>query len=188
MEMKKQMTGGGAWFVLLVFCALASHAQVPADANKLTGKRHQRIDKVKVPDAVIKSFYTEYPTVTYQDWYDYPALGGSTDWYDYDPNWTYGHAENYAVEFALNEVPYTCVYSRAGKKLATHRAIFDLPAAVSAAISAGSYHDWHLGYDNEEIYKDKATDQLKVYKVNLTLGAQQRTLYVQSDGKVLKDQ
>ena len=62
-----------------------------------------------------------------------------------------------------------------------------MPAAVTDAISNGNYKSWKVGKDKEEIFKDKDTDQMKVYKVSVSNGNEKHTLYFQQDGKMLKD-
>jgi hypothetical protein len=46
---------------------------------------------------------------------------------------------------------------------------------------------WTVGKDKEELFKDKDTDQMKVYKVSVSKGNEKRTLYFQQDRKMLKD-
>jgi hypothetical protein len=62
-----------------------------------------------------------------------------------------------------------------------------MPTAVTDAINKGDYKSWTVGKDKEEIFKDKDTDQMKVYKVSVSKGSEKRTLYFQQDGKMLKD-
>jgi hypothetical protein len=72
--------------------------------------------------------------------------------------------------------------------VATHKVLTsDLPKAVSATVSKGEYKTWKLGKDKEEIFKDSDKDQLKVYKVTVEKGKEKHTLFIQSDGKLLKD-
>jgi hypothetical protein len=44
-----------------------------------------------------------------------------------------------------------------------------------------------LGKDKEEIFKDTDKDQMKVYKVDVKKGKEQHTLFIQTDGILLKD-
>lgn len=173
---------------LLVLLVANSFGQAATKAVAPAAKKHAKIDKTKVPKDVTMTFYNEYPTVTYQDWFDYPAFNYSDDWYDYDPYWFSDNPANYAVEFTVNNVPYQSVYTKAGKKIATHKGITsDLPIAVLSAIGKSQYKTWTLGKNKEEIFKDKDSDQMKVYKVTVTMGNQNHTLYMQKDGKILKD-
>ena len=173
---------------LLVLLAVNSFGLAAAKTAPTATKKHTKIDKTKVPKDVTMTFYNEYPTVTYQDWYDYPSFNYSDDWYDYDPYWYSDNPTNYAVEFTMNNVPYKSIYTKAGKKIATHKVVTsDLPIAVLSTIGKSQYKTWALGKDKEEIFKDKDSDQMKVYKVTVTMGSQNHTLYIQKDGKVLKD-
>jgi len=174
--------------ILLVFLVINSFGQTASKAGTPVVKKHTKIDKTKVPKDVTMTFYNEYPKVTYQDWFDYPAFNYSDDWYDYDPYWFSDNPENYAVEFTMNNVPYKSLYTKAGKKISTHKVITsDLPIAVLSTIGKSQYKTWTLGKDKEEIFKDKDSDQMKVYKVTVTMGSQNHMLYIQKDGKVLKD-
>ena len=165
---------------LLILLVVDSFGQTVSKANTPAAKKHTKIDKNKVPKDVTMTFTTEYPTVTYEDWYDYPSFNYSDDWYDYDPYWFADNPANYAVEFTVNNVPYKSLYTKAGKKIATHRALSsDLPTAVQSAISKSQYKTWTVGKDKEEIFRDKDSDQMKVYKVTLTTGNQKHTLYIQ---------
>ena len=92
------------------------------------------------------------------------------------------------MDFTTNNDKYKSVYSKEGKKIATHKTFTsDIPEAVSAAINKSEYKDWKLEKEKEEIYKDKETDQLKVYKVTMEKGKGNYTLYIQQDGQLLKD-
>jgi hypothetical protein len=173
---------------LLILLIVNSSGQTAAKTATPSTKKHTKLDKAKVPKEVTMTFYNEYPGVTYEDWYDYPSFNYSDDWYDYDPYWYSDNPANYAVEYTVNNVPYKSLYTKAGKKIATHKAMTsDLPIAVLSTIGKSQYKAWMLGKDKEEIFKDKDMDQMKVYKVTVTMGTQNHMLYIQKDGKMLKD-
>ncbi len=181
--------------ILLVFFAINSFGQTTTKTTKDGGKRVAKVEKTKVPKAVTDVWIGEYPGSTYDNWYGYPAYNDYLsnwyyDWdnYDYNPYVYTDYPEDYVVEYNLNSVPYKSVYSKEGKKIATHKTLTsDLPKAVTAAISNSAYKTWKLGKEKEEIFKDKDTDKLKVYKVVLTKGNEKHTLYFQADGQLLKD-
>lgn len=151
-------------------------------------KTATRLDSNKIPKAVTDAYLKEYPYTAYSNWYGYPYYDANY-WYDSDPFlYTSDYPENYVVEFNKDSVPYKSVYDKTGKKIATHKvSTSDLPKAVAASIDNGEYKTWTLGKDKEEIFRDKDTDQLKVYKVNVEKGAEKHTLYFQQDGQLLKD-
>jgi len=149
-----------------------------------------KIDRTKVPKQVTDLFYADYPgaTVNDADWYGYPNFDYVNDWYDYDPDlYLNQDPDAYLVQFTQDSIAQTALYTKAGKKIALHKAVSDLPAAVSAAISKGDYKTWTIGKDKEEAFQDKDSDKLKVYKVTVSMGAQKHILYLSSSGKVIKD-
>jgi hypothetical protein len=177
--------------VLIAFFAISSFGQAPAKASKDDGKKSVKVDKKKVPKEVNDVFIREYPVVDYYDWYGYPVYDYGDywydDWYDYGPYSYVNYPEYYVVEFTNDKTPHKAIYSKAGKKVATHKVISDVPKAVSAAISKGEYKTWKLAKDKEEIFKDNDKDQLKVYKVTVEKGKEKHALFFQADGKLLKD-
>ncbi len=174
---------------LLVLFAVNSFSQTATNNNKVSSKKASKLDKSKVPKVVTDLYFNEYPVTTSESWYGYPSFDNGNWWYDYDPYfYTNDIGANYAVDFTQNNIPYTVIYSGSGKKIATHKkSISDLPAAVSTAISNSTYKSWKLGKDKEEIFKDKDSDQLKIYKVTVEKGKEKHALFFQSDGKLLKD-
>jgi len=147
-----------------------------------------KLDTGKIPKPITNLFYADYPVTCYTNWYGYPAYDYDNDWYYNDPYlYSNNDPENYIVEFATDTLPYKVIYNKGGKRLATHKGISNLPAAINSAISEGIYKTWMLEKGKEEIFKDKDTDQLIVYKVNVTMGTEKHTLYYQQDGKLLKD-
>jgi hypothetical protein len=173
--------------MLLVFLVSNSFAQTTAKATK-NEKQCKKVDKAKVPKVITESFYVDYPVTMYENWYNYPLFDDNLYWYDYDPY--YYESENpdyYVVDFTMHDIPYKAVYSKKGKKISVHKKITDLPKAVSSALSSGEYKTWTVAKDKEEIFKDKDSDQLKVYKVCVENGKEKHSLYFQPDGKLLKD-
>lgn len=178
----------------IVFASLAisSFGQTAKSTSK-EKKIKVKVEKNKVPKEVTEIFYMEYPTRVYEDWYGYPAYDYADnwyyDWYDDEPYLNAEYPEIYVVEFTSDNTPHKAVYSKAGKKIAIHKKsnVTNLPMAVSSAISKGEYKTWKVGTESEEIFKDKAADQLKVYKVHVEKGKEKHTLFFQPDGKLLKD-
>ncbi len=178
-----------AGFVVLVFFALSTFGQTPTKATKESAKKPVKLEKSKVPKAVTETFYVEYPDILDDWWYGYPVYDYGDYWYDdwYDPYVYTEYPDYYVVEYIQDNTPSKAVYSKAGKKVAVHKSVTDLPKAVTEAISKGNYKTWKIGKDKEEIFKDKDKDQLKVYKVNMEMGKEKHTLFFQQDGKLLKD-
>jgi len=188
-KMKKIITKVIAGSALLTFFAVSSFAQTTANATtKADGKKKVKIEKTKVPKVVTETFYGDYPVTTYENWYGYPTFDNDLYWYDYDPFfYSNDYPEYYVVDFTKDNTPYKAVYSKSGKKIAIHKKLTDLPKAVSSALSSGAYKTWVVAKDKEEIFKDKDSDQLKVYKVDVEKGKEKHSLYFQPDGKLLKD-
>ena len=146
------------------------------------------MEKIKIPPVVIKNFYDQYPAPVDEEWYSYPAVDIQYSWYDYNPYAFTVDPETYVVAFVKDNVPYKVVYGKNGEKISTHRILnTDLPSAITKRLSQGEYKDWTVGKDKEEIFRDKDTDQLKVYKLDVEKGTGKHTLYFQADGKLLKD-
>jgi hypothetical protein len=180
---KKVMAG----CVLLVFLVTSSFAQTSATKNE-DKKQCKKVDKAKVPKVVTETFYGDYPVTMYENWYNYPVFDDNLYWYDYDPYYYENeYPDYYVVDFTTNNTPYKAVYSKKGKKIAVHKKVTDLPKGVSSALSSGAYKTWTVAKDKEEIFKDKDSDQLKVYKVCVEKGKEKHSLYFQPDGKLLKD-
>jgi len=181
--------------ILLLFLSTSSFSQTAVKKTKAGGKQIAKVEKAKVPKEVNDIWIGEYPAATYVDWYGYPAYDDYVnnwyyDWYDYDydPYIYSEYPEYYVVEFNKDNTPHKAVYSKAGKKMATHKKLTsDLPQAVSAALNRSAYKGWKVGKDKEEIFKDSDMDQLKVYKVDVEKGSEKHVLYFQNDGKLLKD-
>jgi len=186
--MKKIITKVIAGSALLTFFAVSSFAQTASTTTKADGKKRVKIEKNKVPKVVTETFYVDYPVTTYESWYGYPTFDNDLYWYDYDPFfYSNDYPEYYVVDFTKDNTPYKAVYNKSGKKIAIHKKLSDLPKAVLSAISSGAYKTWTVAKDKEEIFKDKDSDQLKVYKVEVEKGKEKHALYFQPDGKLLKD-
>jgi hypothetical protein len=187
--MKKIITKVISGSALFTFFAVSTFAQTTATTTtKADGKKKVKIEKTKVPKVVTETFYGDYPATTYESWYGYPTFDNDLYWYDYDPFfYSNDYPEYYVVDFTKNNGTYKAVYAKSGKKIAIHKKLTDLPKAVSSAISSGTYKTWTVAKDKEEIFKDKDSDQLKVYKVEVEKGKDKHTLYFQPDGKLLKD-
>ena len=177
---------------ILTSCGTSTQKTDAAQANsndttKVTqGKT--KLDKNKVPKTVTDLFYADYPVTTYTDYYGYPSFDYVNDWYGYDPSlYVNDYPETYVIDFAVDSTPYKAMYDKNGKKVAIHKTISSLPIAISKALSNGMYKDWTIGKDKEEIFRDKDSDKLKVYKVSITKGNESHILYFQPDGKLLKD-
>jgi hypothetical protein len=148
-----------------------------------------KLDKTKIPKKVTELFYVDYPATTVSDerWYGYPTFDTS-DWYDYNP-YLFANADpdTYLVEFTMDSTTHRAIYTKTGEKLAIHTIISDLPATVSAAIKKSAYKTWAIDKEKEEIFKDKDSDKLKVYKVKVETGSQAHILYFLGDGRLMKD-
>jgi hypothetical protein len=190
--MKKSNVKIIAGCILFAFFAMTSFGQVTTKTNKEALKKPVKLEKSKVPKPVTESYYREYPVTTYDNWYGYPAYNYQNDWYD---NWfDYGpysyteFPEYYIVESTKDNTPYKAIYDKTGAKIAVHKILkSDLPKAVLATISKGEYKTWKMANDKEEIFKDKESDQMKVYKVVVEKGTEKHNLFFQADGKLLKD-
>jgi len=158
-------------------------------ASHKTESRHARIDKEKIPSAVNKNFVEEYPAVVNVDWHGYPEHDFSSDWYEYNPSLYSSKAPQYYVaEFTEDRSRHNAIYSKEGKKIAIHRKMMtELPRSISDAISKGTYSNWKIAKEKEEIYKENPMDPMKVYKVKVEKGNSKHYLFYSTDGELLKD-
>lgn len=165
----------------------SSFGQAPMVEVADGGKMPAKLEKDSVPKIVIEKYIIEYPVVVNDSWYGYPAFIEESDWYGYDSYlYTTNHPEYYVVEFTKEETPHKIMYSKAGKKIATHKKfITDLPKAVSEAIGKSKYKSWIFVKDNEEILKE--SDKKKVYKVIVKKGTEKHALYFEPNGNLVKD-
>ena len=168
---------------------MSSCGQAYSKSNKDSSQTRTKLDKSKVPKDVTDAFYNQYPLASYGNWYCYPTFTNGSAWYDYDPNYFLtGDPDNYVIEFNNKDTAFKAIYAKDGTKIASHKGMsMDMPAAVTDAINNGDYKSWTVGKDKEEIFKDKDTDQMKVYKVSVSKGSEKHLLYFQQDGKMLKD-
>jgi hypothetical protein len=168
-----------------------SFAQSPMTSTKEGGKKPTGIDRKTVPTEVTDTYVREYPSTTYETWYYYPGYSDTDEeWYIYTPSYTTvtDMPGYYVVEFTSSKdnMPYTAIYSKEGKKMRTYRSIGDpLPKAVTDAFNKSTYKSWTLKKDKEEMWRD--SDKKKVYKLTVERGKEKHLLYYQEDGKLLKD-
>jgi hypothetical protein len=175
--------------ILLTSFTMSSFGQTASKPMKEHVKKKTKLEKNKVPKEVTEVFYIEYPATVDESWYGYPTIDEKVYWYDNDSSlYSDEYIEYYVVDFTKENTPYKAVYSKKGKKIATHKKVTsDLPKAVLTAINAGEYKDWKIDGDKEEIFKDKDSDVMKVYKVTVEKGKEKHILFFQPDGKLLKD-
>jgi hypothetical protein len=169
--------------ILMASFALSAFAQTAKST-----KKSKTIEKSKVPTTVTETYIVEYPVTVYETWYGYPIFNDETDWYGYDTDlYTDEYPEYYVVEFTKDGTPYKVIYSKEGKKVATHKTIMvgDVPKAVADALNKSAYKSWMIKKEREEIFRDKA--DMKVYKVVVEKGNEKHVLFYQEDGKLLKD-
>lgn len=171
--------------------SFVAYSQTTEKTNESNAKKPEKIAKAKIPVAVTETYYREFPlaATTYEHWYGYPEFKYENDWYGYNPYlYDYEHPEYYVVEFTKDKVPHKVIYSKAGKKIATHKKITsDLPMAVSSALNKSEYSTWKIEKDKEEIFRDTEMDKMKVYKVEVEKGKEKHHLFYSSEGVLLKD-
>jgi len=154
--------------------------------------RLSEADKTTVPQNVTDAFAKENPTSNNDTWTSFPANGYTNEWYNdaYSSvaTGTPSIQKYYVVEYTNQQVNHKNVYSTDGSKIATHVVMTsDVPDAVSEAIYSGIYKSWDMKDEKKEIFKDKQSDDLKVYKVEVERGNEKHTLFYQADGTLLKD-
>jgi hypothetical protein len=175
-------------FILALTFSINTLAQTPLTCTEKCCKTPVILGKTKVPKLVIDMYYNEYPVTTYESWHGYPNFSNETDWYGYNPNlYCEENPEYYVVEFTKDKIPHKVIYSKAGKKIATHKAVGAIPKAISLAITKSIYATWKLGKGTEEIFKDGDNDDLKVYKIAVEKGKEKHVLFFQLNGNLLKD-
>jgi hypothetical protein len=186
MKTINKMVVGLALVVLVITNGLAQAPMKPIEEG---GKKPNKLEASKVPKTVTDIYILEYPSVVDYSWYGYPAFMEESDWYAYDPYLIPGeYPEYYIVEFIQDDTPHKVMYSKNGKRIATHRELkADLPPAVSNALSKGAYKNWMIKKEKEEIFKEKDTDKFKVYKIVVEKGKEKHALYYETDGTLLKD-
>jgi hypothetical protein len=176
--------------ILLISFTLNTYGQhKTVKTTEKTEKKPAKLEKTKIPKAVTDIYIKEYLAPTDEYWYGYPEFDYENDWYGYNPYlFEYQHPEYFLVEFTANGTPYKVIYSKSGKKIATHRKLkTELPDAVKTAIGKGEYSTWTLGKEKEEIFRDTEMDKMKVYKVDVEKGKEKHILFYSADGDLLKD-
>ncbi|MEI8136809.1 MAG: hypothetical protein WCH21_05735 [Bacteroidota bacterium] len=175
--------------ILLASFTMSSFGQTTVKTTEQCGKKPSKIEKSKVPTVVTETYFKEYPIISNEYWYGYPEFDYQNDWYGYNPYlFEYEHPGFYVVEFIKDKTPHKVIYSKSGKKIATHKKLdSELPKAVSDAIAKSEYSTWKMAKDKEEIFRDFEMDKLKVYKVEVEKGKEKHTLFYSSNGDLLKD-
>jgi hypothetical protein len=169
--------------------AMQSFAQAPMVTTEKGGKMPDKIEKAAVPKPVTDTYIVEYPTAMYDSWYGYPAFSDESDWYGYNPyRYSAMNPEYYMVEFTKDKAPHKVVYSKEGKKVATHKKVYtEVPSAISNEMIKGPYKGWKIANEKEEIFKDSDSDQMKVYKLTVEKDNMKHILYYLPSGKLIKD-
>jgi hypothetical protein len=175
--------------ILLTSFSINSFAQTIEKTTKNAVRVHPKLEKNKVPTIITETYLREYPVTTYENWYGYANSMNESEWYWYDPYlYSEEYPEYYVVEFTKENIPHKAIYSKAGKKIATHKRLDkDLPKEISTAISKGEYKSWKLLKEKEEIFKDSESDNMKVYKVEVENGKEKHILFYLANGNLLKD-
>lgn len=177
-----------ASFVLATLLSINTFSQTSVKCTEQCCKTPITIGKNKVPKPVVDIYFSEYPVTTYESWHGYPNFIDENDWYGYNPNlYCEDNPEYYVAEFTKDKVPHKIIYSKAGEKIATHKAIITLPKAISLAITKSIYATWKVSKGKEEIFRDSDKDDLKVYKVVVEKGKEKHILFYQLNGNLLKD-
>ncbi len=178
----------GSLFVLLMCFTISAFGQIAAKTTKKEVKKVTKLAKSKIPVVVTEIHLKEYPKTLKESWYGYPAFVDEYDWYGYDPYlYSSEYPEYYIVEFTEGTTPHKVIYSKAGKKIATHKNLANIPAAVIAAIGASEYKTWKIGKSKEEIFKDADADKLTIYKVEVEKGKEKHYLFYRPDGLLVRD-
>jgi hypothetical protein len=150
-----------------------------------------RLKEDNVPDAVKKTYLEEFLDYTEgnnKNWAAYPSLESDFDWYDPEPYiFTNNAPENFEIVHKKDDSFVRVIYSKEGKKIATHQPLkSDLPQGVSQSISRGKYKGWAVAKEKQGIFKE--TDKANmIYKVTISNGTEKHELFLQSDGKLIKD-
>jgi hypothetical protein len=179
----------GSLLVLLMCLTLKTFGQTTTPkVTKKADKKVVKIEKSKIPIVVTETYIKEYPKTLHETWYGYPAFVDEYDWYGYDPYlYSSEYPEYYVVEFTEGTTPQKVIYSKSGKKIATHKNLAAIPAAILTAISVGEYKTWKIGKSKEEIFKDADADELKIYKVEVEKGKERHFLFYQASGNLVRD-
>ena len=186
--MKNQITKLLASLALIISISINSFAQTPVKCTEQCCTTPIMIGRNLVPKPITDMYYNEYAVTTYESWHGYPNFINENDWYGYDPNlYCEGNPEYYVVDFTKDKISNKVIYSKAGKKIASHKSVTTIPKAVSLAIKKGTYATWKLNKGKEEIFKDGDNDDLKVYKIEVEKGKEKHILFYLANGNLLKD-
>lgn len=196
---------------LLAFFAVTAFGQQLALNSYSDSLSYSSMNKTEVPQLVTDAFAKQFPSTTNESWSAFPANGDTNEWYNdsytteassstetnspnvatssnKEANTNSNNEKYYVVEYTSEETDHKSVYSEKGDKIATHSELTqDVPKPVSDAIANGIYKTWEMSDESTEIFKDKQTDPMKVYKVEVASENEKHALYYQADGKLLKD-
>jgi hypothetical protein len=175
--------------IVLLLAMFVSTCCFGQTSKSTTSGSHTKIDKKQVPKEIIYEYHKEYPEVSRENWYDFdPAFAGES-WREYDPYaYATGHRRRYVTVFDKDSVSYTIIYEKNGKKVSGYKKMNSpVPSVIISAINRSKYKGWTVEKEMEEIFKDKDTDKVKVYRVTLQKGNDKHILYFQQDGSLLKD-
>ena len=185
--MKKTILKSVMIGALSVFMVTSVSAQTKSVAKTKTHAK--AIEKTKVPKVVTEEFIRECPVVESDTWYGYPSLSNELEWFDYNPiNYTCEYPEYYEVEYVKDKKNHKAVYTKEGKKVATHHKVKAdvVPAAVNTSLGSGTYKSWKETSEKEEI--EKVTTKEKIYKITVEKDGKKHHLFYDSTGKLLKDE
>jgi len=182
------------WALIAAFASALVNVQAQSSAAMIPieqgGKMPIKFDTAAVPMDVRMVYIKEYPEVITYDWYGYPVFSDESDWYGYDRNFYTSNAANseyYVVEFSKEETPHTVIYTKSGKKIASHKNLTkaDVPSMVKKAYYDSKYKNWNVKGDKVEIVN--YANNTKVYKIKVEKGKEIHTLFYDEKGKLLKD-
>ena len=177
--------------IILFAITFQSFAQAPMVSVQEGGKKPNTMEKAKIPTQVMATHIKEcpLPTTMNEYWYGYPDFTNESDWYGYNYDlYSNVNPSYYIVTLFKDQKNCRIMYAKNGKKVATHRSYTSvLPLAIAKAIQAGNYKNWDMTGENEEIFKDKDSDQLKIYKVVVQKGTEKYALFYMADGRFLKE-
>ena len=185
--MKKTILKSVMIGALSVFMVTSVSAQTKSVAKTKTHAK--AIEKTKVPKVVTEEFIRECPAVESDIWYGYPSLKNELEWYDYNPMYyTCEYPKYYEVEFVKDKKAHKAVYTKEGKKVATHHKVKVevVPMAVTKSLENSAYKGWKETAEKEEV--EKVTTKEKVYKITVEKDSKKHHLFYDSNGKLLKDE
>jgi hypothetical protein len=126
----------------------------------------QKLDASKIPADVMNGFKSKYAETKHV-------------------TWSLGDNNNYEVDFEKDSTVYTATFNEHGKWLKTEHDVEqdDLPSAVKAAVA--KKYDGYAITDAEFI---DSHDQGKLYGLHIEKGEDTQILYVNDDGKIVKQE